>query len=236
MTYIDILEQIDMGVNIMSKKYVYNGVFVPRVTEVLSSTLHEDYLLDWSNHLGFKRENYRKKLEWYADIGTVAHNIIEDIILKGYTTRPIKDDMKYAVSNAVNSFIEWYSVILNNKCNIISTEKTLVCKWFGGTCDLLIDINGKNYLLDFKTSKKVSFKHHLQLAAYKYVCELEGIQIDGVGVLLVSRDRIQFSENILHMDNPDHKIYMDHCIETFMSLVYAYYNRLKTETLFNKIV
>ena len=237
MDYINILQNINIKIDIDSKRYVYNGKFVPRVTEILSSTIHEEYLLDWSNHLGFSRKNYRETLQWYADVGTIVHSIIEDLINKGYSDRTIKSDtMISSVNNAVMSFIEWYSIILNNNSKIICTEKKLICEWFGGTCDLLININGKNYLIDFKTSKRISFKHFLQLSAYKYICELNNIKIDGVGILLLSRDRVQFSENILHMDIQDHKDYIDMCTNTFFSLVCAYYNRIISESMLNSIL
>lgn len=238
MNYIDILKNTNTRVDIDDKKYVYNGKFVPRVSEILSSTIHEDYLLDWSNYLGFTKQNYRTTLKWYADVGTIVHAIVEDLINKGYSNRsPKSDTMTFSINNAVNSFIDWYSIILNkNNSKIIYTEKELVCEWFGGTCDLLININDKIYLMDFKTSKKVSFRHFLQLSAYKYMCELQNINIDGVGILLLPRDRVEFSEHILHMNIPEHKYYIDMCTNTFFSLVCAYYNRTMVESMVNNVL
>ena len=68
---------------IKSDKYKYNGNPVPRVTEILSSMLHEDYLLGWSNYLGFKRKKYKTVLEHSANIGTYAHEGIELYLKEG---------------------------------------------------------------------------------------------------------------------------------------------------------
>ena len=51
--------------NIISP-YNYNNIPVPRVTEILSKTIHEDYIVKWANYLGFKHLNYQDELDKYA--------------------------------------------------------------------------------------------------------------------------------------------------------------------------
>jgi len=55
------LEKISLG--LCEGAYVYNGKHVPRVTNILGKTIHEDYLMQWSNSLGFKRKSYSKTLK-----------------------------------------------------------------------------------------------------------------------------------------------------------------------------
>ena len=61
--------------NIISP-YNYNNIPVPRVTEILSKTIHEDYIVKWANYLGFKHLNYQDELDKYANIGTITHERI----------------------------------------------------------------------------------------------------------------------------------------------------------------
>ena len=44
--------------NIISP-YHYNNIPVPRVTEILGKTIHEDYIVKCANYLGFKHLNYQ---------------------------------------------------------------------------------------------------------------------------------------------------------------------------------
>ena len=48
------LAEIPFTIEAKSDRYSYNGVFVPRVNDILSSMLSEDYLMRWANSLGFK--------------------------------------------------------------------------------------------------------------------------------------------------------------------------------------
>ena len=78
----NILDNITVNPNIETKKYFYNGQPVPRVTEIISEMLHEEYLMKWANSLGYKHKNYNKERESAANIGTETHKIIERF-LKG---------------------------------------------------------------------------------------------------------------------------------------------------------
>ena len=115
-------------------------------------------------------------------------------------------------------------------------EQELTCPWYGGTLDLLMKINGKVYLFDFKTSNHFSYKYFLQLAAYAHVLRTKyGIKIDGFGIIKLCKDCINFYECIVNMEDDYDKQFMDNCEETFLSLVYAYYNRMQVESKFKII-
>ena len=40
-------------------RYEFEGVPVPRTTEILSKCIHDDRIVYWANSLGFKRKGYR---------------------------------------------------------------------------------------------------------------------------------------------------------------------------------
>lgn len=167
LNYGNIMERVYLGNKEMAdnpKFRLYQGeIFVPRVT-VLLDTIKEDYLIQWANSLGWKRMSYSKTLQEYADIGTEVHNEIENFIKYG----------EEGISPGFMSFKEWWDRL--NELNVITdiqSEVTMACPYFGGTTDLVFNANGKNCLVDFKTSKHITYKYIMQLAAYTYMMQTE---------------------------------------------------------------
>lgn len=224
-------------------RYVNNEIPVPRVTEILSNMLHEDFLMEWANRIGlYKRQKYKEVLNSAANIGTYSHDLVEqyiknqiyDIDSMGITSKNEYDSAK----NAVESFRLWYKDVftLNNTINILGIEERLTCQWFGGTYDMLIEINGKIYLVDFKTSNHISYKYCLQMAAYMYMIKLnKGIVVDGVIILQLNKKTASYTEYILDFSNPIHKSFIEDCEECFLSLVYSFYQRLNIENQYKII-
>ena len=233
-------ENINTIIDINSP-YIFNGIQVPRVTQILSSMLHEDYLMKWANALGlYQRKKYEETLQDAADKGTYVHEAINRFLLTGQlldvdTLFDATEDQKKAAYNGFYSFIDWWDSN-KNILQLVSTEMEITCPYFGGTCDLLVSSNGKNFLLDFKTSKQTGYKHFLHLAAYR--SELQNyynIKIDGVGILLLNKSNIKVEEYILDLSVEQNQIFIQQAEHTFMALAYAYYNRLKTQELFEDI-
>lgn len=228
--------------NIESDRYEYQGKHVPRVTEILSAMIHEDYLMQWANYLGLvKRIRYQEETEKACFIGTNVHNYIEDYIRNDiYNKENIKDirdlNIRNSIDNAVESFILWYNDVRTNHIDIVGIEQKMSCKWFGGTYDVLVKINDKLYIVDFKTSNHVGYKYFLQMAAYKYMLETEyNIFIDGVIILQLDKKEISYEEYFLDLSNSQHSEFMQHCTNTFLSLVFSYYNILQAQHLYNNI-
>lgn len=230
-TIMDILEGIEFEIpKTKDERYECNGITVPRVTEILQSMWHEDSLMRWANYLGFKRKDYKKELEYSAEVGTLVHNAVESFL--NYKTFPILP-ADYNVMNAINGFKKWYETVTKaTEIKIISMEEKLTCPWFGGTPDLLADISNKVVLIDFKTSKYIGIKYYMQLSAYLYLLSLKGMKVDILTLLRLHKDEPQFTEYIVDLSIPDHKGFIDNCFETFLSLAYAYYNRMRIETQF----
>lgn len=222
--------------------YLYNNIVVPRVTSILSAMLHEDYLMEWSNRIGlYQHSRYKDALDTASDIGTHVHLMIEMYITPcdGYDNEKyvnsIPLNLKPRVLNAFQSFLQWWQVITKNDYKVLLQEHSLTCEWFGGTLDLLLEINGKVYLVDFKTSNHTSYKHFLQLSAYRYMLERNGTHVDGCIILLLDKKKCVFTEYILNFSDINHLAFINQCQETFLSLVYAYYNRINTENMYQDI-
>jgi hypothetical protein len=229
----------DMYEIIPETPYIYNGNNVPRVTNILSDMLHIDALMGWSNYLGFKRQKYSTVLDEAAQKGSYTHNSIENYVQNNLELdiNSIPVHLRNDVNNAYGSFKLWWDIISQNSVKVIFQEKPLVCQWFGGTLDILLEINGKIYLFDFKTSNHPNYKYFLQLSAYRYMLKLlYNIDIDGCGIIMLNKNSVNFEEIIASFDNEWDKNFIDHCQETFFSLVYSYYNKLRVELDFKELL
>ena len=224
---LELLEEETLEMNIKEERYFYNGVPVPRVTEIISKMISEEYLLYWANSLGFKHQGYKKTVQRAADIGSKSHDLINRFLLgETFTT----NNIPYL------GFRKWWIDINgSNDVKIIGTEQKITCQYFGGTYDLLIEINGLIYLVDFKTSNHVSYKYYLQLAAYKYMLELQGYIISGCIILQVNKEIIQYTEYPLVFSNAQHLDFINECLHTFLSLPYSSYNIYQCEQIYKSI-
>lgn len=211
---------------------------VPRVTAILSDMLHEDSLMSWSNYIGLvKHQKYKDVLDQAAEKGTYVHEGIEHYLQDGVelNSADIPYEYKEHVMNAWNSFLLWWSIVSKNDAQVLAQEMPLVCEFYGGTIDILLKINGKIYLMDFKTSNHLSYKYCLQLAAYRYLLRtLQGIEVDGIGIIRLEKQSINFEEMILDMSNPEDLQFMNDCETCFHSLVIGYYYRKQIEAQFKE--
>lgn len=222
------LHEINYDISIDSSIYYNNkGKLVPRVTDILSSSMHGDALLLWANSLGFKKIRYRERLAYAANIGSKTHEAIDK-----YIKSNIKSD-----NIGFLGFLLWFDNLKrNNIVKIISNEEKLICDYFGGTYDLLLQINNKVFLVDFKTSNRVTSKYFMQLAAYRYMLyNVKNINIDGCIILQLNKESPEYDEYVLDFSNLEHYNFIEYCARAFLSLVYSYYNTLYVESLFNKI-
>lgn len=223
----NILEEDTQPMKLKEEKYFYNNIPVPRVTEIISKMISEEYLLYWANSLGFKHQSYKKTVQAAADIGSEAHDLMSKFLLGEVFT---SDNIPYL------GFRKWWiDISSNNSVKVLGSEVQISCPYFGGTYDLLLQINDKIYLVDFKTSNHVSYKYYLQLAAYKYMLELQGYKIDGVIILQVNKSKIEYTEYLLLFDIPEHLDFINKCLNTFFSLVYGYYNISQCENMYKNI-
>ncbi len=205
-----------------------NGMYVPRVTDIISHCSDQEGIIHWANSLGFRRLRYKDELDKAATIGTNTHEAIEMYLKTGIST---SDNIP------LQGFISWYNYIKsNNKVEVLKIEEPLIGSSFGGTCDLLISINDRIFIVDYKTSNKVRINHFIQLSAYRALMfELFGMVVDGVLVLHLDKKSPAYEQYILDFTLDDHYIFIENCYRTFLSMVYCYYNSFYTEGLFKHL-
>lgn len=227
--FLPLLEDLSKNkIKLSKNRYTLNGIPVPSVTQILSKCINEPYIAQWANYLGFKRIKYQEELNRAATIGTKGHNAIEAFIT---------DKTNDEGNMCLQSFILWWDIInQNHKVEIIGMEEALVLPYCGGTYDLLLKIDERIYLVDFKTSNHISFKYFIQLAAYRHMVYVnKNINIDGCIVLQVNKFEPLFTEYLLDFTNDDHYAFIEHCANTFFSLCLSYYHISQAESMFKNI-
>jgi hypothetical protein len=217
----------------LESPYEKNGKSVPRVTAVLNEMLGSEQLISWANRLGlYNRMSHLKVRDRAANIGTHIHSRA-DAIIKGL---PIKDSDMIEVVYGTESFALWWNLVsYENTINCIAMEKKMTCDYFGGTIDLLLDINGRHWLIDIKSGNTLSFKHHLQLGAYKYMLNADGINIDGCCILQISKKSIKFREEVIDLGITEMNDYMNKCVNLFLSLAYSYHRKNEVEKEYTRL-
>ena len=228
------IEELASKINMVNEEseYRFNGRKVPRVTKIIQRCNHNDGLMYWANSLGFRHQSYGKVINEAANIGTQCHNNI-DLFLTKDDHKP--ENIMEEARNAYNSFIKWYNDISKAaKVYVAYHEKQITCSVFGGTLDGLYRINGKNYVVDYKTSNHITYNYCLQLAAYIYMLEASYLkEVDGCIILQLSKYSVGYNEYVLDFNNPNDREFMKTCRSGFLSMAYWYYYLKDIEQKFN---
>lgn len=193
-----------------------DGRGIPSVTELLSF-IDSEGLIYWANRIGRERQDNRDVTRQAAEFGTMVHESIE---------RYLKRRKNVTDNICLDAFKKWWSGI--NSCHrvrILGQEESIIGDYFAGTYDLLIAIDDKPYLIDFKTSNHVGYKYFMQLAAYRYLLYTKkNINIEGCIVLQFDKKEPKFREFSLTFSEPHDYEFIENCNRAFMGLVYTYYN------------
>jgi len=213
--------------------YKFKGKNVPRVTTILSEMQSDQGLLRYANYLGFKHMDYKQTLDIAASIGSETHSFIENYIQNKDNKVPVRQE----VINCTNAFINWWNEINKHyQIKVLGEEEPLSCPWFGGTYDLLLDINGKVTLIDFKTSNHITFRYFIQLAAYKYLIQYNhNISIDVFIILRMDKETASYEMVSADLSIPEDNEFMQCCSYAFFSQVNNYYALSRVKNMYNKL-
>jgi hypothetical protein len=162
------------------------GVRLPGVTTVIGSSLgwSKDGLKHWAWQLGKEGKDYRDFSNKAADIGTLAHAMVEGQ-LKGVDWKTLvnkiewTDDQEADAVTAFNAYAQWAR---QTRLEILESEVMVISEKLqtGGTIDAVGEIEGKKCLLDWKTSNGTYPDHLIQIAAYGAIyTEARGEPLDG---------------------------------------------------------
>jgi len=170
-------------------------IFQPSVTYVLQCVYPQGpELAEWRGDLGNKRAD--EVLEEAGTLGSFVHESIDGILNGNDVTQEtiearFKPKSALKIMRCLKAFLEWFHkykpVILKTEHTVWmdapspelharlghdpdvdpkDCEKCLELSGFAGTVDLLCEIDGEIYLVDYKTSKSLRNSHRAQVTGY----------------------------------------------------------------------
>ena len=157
--------------------------FYPSVTYVLSYFPKGKFFENWMKDVGHNSDIIARKA---AEEGTETHNTIEDFL----NGKEIVWINEYGKTN--HSLIVWQMILRfadfwnTVKPRLIATEQHIFSDkyQYAGTIDLVVEIDGKIWLLDIKTSNSLHTSYDLQLAAYAQAWnETHNEKVERTGIL-----------------------------------------------------
>ena len=148
--------------------FLKSGERVPSVTTILNRFKDSGGLIHWAWQLGKDGKDYREERDKAADVGTIAHEMV-DCDIHGREFDPSQYDREL-VAKATRCFEAYKDWAASHKLRPAETEMQLVSERYryGGTPDVLF-VDGRLVLGDWKTSNRVYPEYLCQLAAYRWL-------------------------------------------------------------------
>ena len=234
------LDGIEESLKHINKSYEFNGRKVPRVTSIIDQFEDQRYLINWAVGIGYRK--YKAINEKSLEVGTLVHEAIDNYLIMKYKGGPtydinydlIEEDFREAVYLAYENFLLWEKNLNSHGYfieELVGVEIPVVTPWYGGTIDAIFKINGAYYIIDFKTSKKISDNYLIQVAAYIWAVNNgygNGLpMIDGVGIIRVDKSKYGIIDDLFLSKFDDKQVLvLGRCIECFLSYIEAYYRNL----------
>ena len=195
----------------MHTRYEVKGKRVKSTTTLIGEHLGwgNYQLIAWTRKHCLNGKDSREMFKEAGLIGTLAHSLIEKFVRDVYDSD--KDEVVFNIeehstetytqaNNAFLGFCRWLDTKKGKVC-FVETELQMVSDkyGYGGTCDAMCYIDGKLWLVDYKTSNNVYDSHYIQVAAYRQHWNESNptVKIKKVMILKLSKEDIHFEEHIL---------------------------------------
>jgi len=162
--------------------YQRNGEYYPSVTYVLSHYPKGKFFEDWLKKVGYSADFIVKRA---SEEGTQVHEMIEDY-LNGKELLFLEHGIPMYSPHVWQMFLRFVDFWEEYKPTLIEAEIHLFSDELkvAGTCDMVCEINGELWVIDFKTSNHLQTTYDLQTAMYaKCFEECFGKKVDRTGVL-----------------------------------------------------
>jgi len=148
-----------------SRYYKRNGEYYPSVTYVLGYYPKGKYFEDWLKKVGYSAEFIVKKA---AEEGTQVHEMIEEY-LNGAELNFLSPQgypqYNPDVWQMFLRFVEFWEIynpkLIETEVHLFSDELKVA-----GTCDMVCEIDGELWIIDFKTANQIQTTYELQTAVY----------------------------------------------------------------------
>jgi hypothetical protein len=156
------------------------GERVPSVTTVLSALGWKDGLIWWAWNEGKEGRDFRETKQTAADVGTLAHRMVECFIREiPFDGNGADQELLSPATRAFEEYKNWQedsrAVVVANEVGMVSEEHG-----FGGTADALLLTKRGMAVGDWKSAKALYIESVLQIAAYLHLAEeLIGERLEG---------------------------------------------------------
>lgn len=189
---------------IENKEGIPEVKFVPSVTWIASYYPKGLPFYKWLANKGWDEAEAIKQAA--GDKGSKVHQAIEDLV-KG---NEVKMDAKYLNKTTekeeeltveeyecIMSFASWFNRV---KPVVLASEQVVFndAEGYAGTVDMTCEIDGRPYILDFKTGQTIWPEHELQISAYKHALPKDILELPGLATLQLgyrrNKDRFKFTE------------------------------------------
>lgn len=192
-----IVEHNGKQINFLDQRFykTEEGLYYPSVTSILNFYPKNAFFHNWLKDVGHSSDVIVKKA---SEEGTAVHTAIE-AYLEGEEIKWMdsKGNAKYSLDawRMILRFAEFWSThkpeLLASEIHLLNHEHK-----YAGTCDLVLKIKDKNYLLDIKTSNSLHTSYNLQLSAYAeaWNTAYPEEKIDEVGVLWLKSSKRKLDE------------------------------------------
>ena len=166
-----------------ARYYRRNGEYYPSVTYVLSHYPKGKFFEDWLKKVGYSADFIVKKA---GEEGTQVHEMIEEYLngkelnfLSEYGNPQYHPDIWQMFLRFVEWWEEYNPTLIEAEVHLFSDKLKVA-----GTCDLVCEINGELWVIDFKTSNHLQTTYDLQTAMYAQCFEeCFGKKVDRTGIL-----------------------------------------------------
>ena len=153
-----------------SHTYLYRGVIIPSVTQLMKRSSEEHYQ-------GISEQ----RLAIAANRGTRVHQAIHD-----YETLDLM-----TIDEEVKPYLTEYIIAKSRyKFQPLAQEFMLTSGFFAGTLDMLAEFKGMQVIIDLKATSVLNKSlAEIQLAGYVELCEYNGIGVQDTYILHLSKDK-----------------------------------------------
>jgi len=163
------------------------GIKVPGVTTIIGM-LAKPQLITWANRLGLQGIDSTKYVDNLADVGILAHHLI--LCHHRNEVPDMSDFSENQIELALNCLKSYASWEDSHTIKPVLVEAPLVSDdlKYGGTPDLVCEMDGVMTLLDFKTGKALYPEVMYQLAAYRNLLKEHGYPVEQCIALRIGRE------------------------------------------------
>lgn len=157
----------------------------------ITGLLAKPQLIPWANRMGLNGIDTTKFVDDKASIGTLAHQMVQDHLLKVDTD--VSDYSPKQVSQAENSVLSYFEWEKNHTIKPILIEEKMVSELhqYGGQLDIYAYLDDIPTLIDLKTGSGIYPEMGVQLSAYRQLLIEGGHDIEQCMILNIGRDETE---------------------------------------------